>query len=100
MRGCSPKKGREPAPAPNPKIEKSPSAGVKRTSSAPRLSSQVARIVGELLVTMGAIKRPTDGTSGPASIVKEVSRADLVGEHVGSTALKARPDLGGSSGFC
>ncbi|CAJ1451086.1 unnamed protein product, partial [Effrenium voratum] len=48
----------------------------------------VARIVGELLVTMGAIKRPTDGTSGPASIVKEVSRADLVGEHVGSTALK------------
>ena len=42
----------------------------------------VARIVGELLVAMGAIK---GGATG--KVVKEVSRADLVGEYVGHTAV-------------
>eukprot|EP00438_Fugacium_kawagutii_P012015 Skav225323 [mRNA] locus=scaffold891:203532:215947:- [translate_table: standard] len=47
----------------------------------------VARIVGELLVAMGAIRG--NATEGEGfELVSEVSRPDLVGEHSGSTALK------------
>lgn len=46
----------------------------------------VARIVGQLLVAMGAIK--SDSTEREGDLVSEVSRPDLVGEHSGSTALK------------
>eukprot|EP00439_Symbiodinium_sp_Y106_P052712 s1692_g7.t1 len=38
----------------------------------------VARIVGELMVAMGAIESSREG-----SLVTEVSRADLVGQHLG-----------------
>jgi len=46
----------------------------------------VARIVGQLLVAMGAIK--SNSTEREGDLVSEVSRPDLVGEHSGSTALK------------
>ena len=47
----------------------------------------VARIVGELLVAMGAI-RSNVTESEDRDLVSEVSRPDLVGEHSGATALK------------
>lgn len=47
----------------------------------------VARIVGELLVAMGAI-RSNATESEDRDLVSEVSRPDLVGEHSGATALK------------
>ena len=51
----------------------------------------VARIVGELLVSMGAIKaketKKPPAKSGKVR-VKEVSRVDLVGKYTGSTAAK------------
>ncbi|CAE7495872.1 cfxQ [Symbiodinium sp. CCMP2592] len=43
----------------------------------------VARIVGELMVAMGAIESSREG-----SLVTEVSRADLVGQHLGETAMQ------------
>eukprot|EP00928_Gymnodinium_smaydae_P043576 TRINITY_DN29161_c0_g4_i1.p1 TRINITY_DN29161_c0_g4~~TRINITY_DN29161_c0_g4_i1.p1 ORF type:complete len:1639 (+),score=328.65 TRINITY_DN29161_c0_g4_i1:66-4982(+) len=51
----------------------------------------VARIVGELLVAMGAITHPSEKQSkGSKAIVKEVSRADLVAQYTGQTAPKVR----------
>eukprot|EP00435_Cladocopium_sp_Y103_P066183 s1508_g28.t1 len=46
----------------------------------------VARMVGELLVAMGAIR--SNVTKEDFDLVSEVSRPDLVGEHSGATALK------------
>eukprot|EP00930_Biecheleria_cincta_P092934 TRINITY_DN8302_c0_g1_i1.p1 TRINITY_DN8302_c0_g1~~TRINITY_DN8302_c0_g1_i1.p1 ORF type:complete len:1700 (-),score=330.39 TRINITY_DN8302_c0_g1_i1:56-5155(-) len=58
----------------------------------------VARIVGQLLVTMGAIK-PSGAKKNPKDVVVEVSRADLVAEYTGQTAPKVqkavRSALGG-----
>ncbi|CAJ1415712.1 unnamed protein product [Effrenium voratum] len=45
----------------------------------------VARLVGQLLVAMGAISGDHDGP-----IVTEVSRADLVGQYKGATAQKVQ----------
>ncbi|CAK0842140.1 unnamed protein product [Prorocentrum cordatum] len=49
----------------------------------------VARIVGELMVAMGAIK-PAGGRKEKDDIVVEVSRADLVAEYTGQTAPKVK----------
>lgn len=49
----------------------------------------VARLVGELLLTMGAIT-PKDNSTEEGFKFKEASRADLVGEYVGATALKVQ----------
>ena len=48
----------------------------------------VARIVGELLVAMGAIRGNATNATDKFKLVSEVSRPDLVGEHSGATALK------------
>eukprot|EP00440_Ansanella_granifera_P001548 gb/GFBE01001667.1/.p1 GENE.gb/GFBE01001667.1/~~gb/GFBE01001667.1/.p1 ORF type:complete len:1504 (+),score=424.68 gb/GFBE01001667.1/:1-4512(+) len=51
----------------------------------------VARIVGELLVSMGAIKPAAESRHGKKKdIVTEASRADLVAEYVGQTAPKVK----------
>jgi len=49
----------------------------------------VARLVGELLLSMGAIT-PKDNNTDEGFKFKEASRADLVGEYVGATALKVQ----------
>jgi len=50
----------------------------------------VARLVGELLLAMGAITPVGGGESDGNFTFKEASRADLVGEHTGATAMKVQ----------
>eukprot|EP00435_Cladocopium_sp_Y103_P041859 s2239_g11.t1 len=50
----------------------------------------VARLVGELLLAMGAISPVDGGESDGNFVFKEASRADLVGEHTGATAMKVQ----------
>ncbi|CAK9005155.1 unnamed protein product [Durusdinium trenchii] len=50
----------------------------------------VARLVGELLLAMGAITPVEGGNTSSGFVFKEASRADLVGEHTGATAIKVQ----------
>lgn len=50
----------------------------------------VARLVGELLLAMGAITPVEGGNTSGSFVFKEASRADLVGEHTGATAIKVQ----------
>lgn len=59
----------------------------------------VARIVGKLLVALGAIEKPADTADTNATVFHEVSRSDLVAQYVGQTATKVldavKKSLGG-----
>jgi len=55
----------------------------------------LARIVGELMIKMGAIK---SSKRGGEKVVTEVARADLVAEYVGQTALKVKTAIDKAKG--
>jgi len=58
----------------------------------------VARIVGKLLVALGAIEKPADAEESADAVFNEVSRSELVAEYVGQTATKVIDEVKKSLG--